>query len=420
MRGRRRGGPAPRILVIIDGGQVKRRLAAATTAVFAALAAVLLAPAAARADDGPITDIGISAGTVVNGPVVLRPTIADGADITSIKIDAESSGFGDLGQGSYSAPWVLSWDPSDFSDQEVTLTLIAVDSAGEWHRSAPVSVYVDRVAPLFTIDNPIEPGWGWYQNAHQPIRLTATDRAGVAGAELLQNGKLIDSVTVNGSVSAKVALLMDPSTRNGATTVTIRLVDTAGNSVENDLTLTVDNDKPTGTFRPSGTYLRGTIHSWAYSENDNFWVLSMASYLDAHKGGGVTDREPFDVYINSHVVADGKHTLSFELTDLAGNTDVVRRTVYIDNTPPSVSLTTAPKNNAKLTKKQTLKAKATDKYGVTKVQLLVNGKVVATDTTAGYQFTLNPAKYGKKFTMQMRAYDKAGNLRYSTKRTYRR
>jgi hypothetical protein len=39
------------------------------------------------------------------------------------------------------------------------------------------------------------------------------------------------------------------------------------------------------------------------------------------------------------------------------------------------------------------------------------GKVVATDAKAGYQFTLNPKKYGKKFTVQMRAYDKAGNVR---------
>jgi hypothetical protein len=402
------------------GEQVNRRLAAATSAAFAALAAILVVPSPARADDSPITDIGIAAGTVVNGPVVLRPTITDGADIKAIKIDAESGGFGDLSQGSYAAPWVLSWDPDTFRDQQVTLTLIAIDSAGDWHRSAPVTVYVDRVGPLYTIDNPIEEGWGWYQNSHQPIRLTAIDPAGLARAELLQNGKLISTAALDGSVSVKVALLMDPATKNGETTVTIRLVDTAGNTTENDLTLTVDDTKPTGTFRPSGTYLRGTIHSWAYSSDDNVFVLSLNSFLDDHKGGGVVKSHPYDVYINSHVVKDGKHTLSFELTDLAGNTDLVRKTVYIDNTAPAVSLTTAPKNNAKLTKKQTLKAKATDKYGVTKVQLLVNGKVVATDTKAGYQFTLDPKKYGKKFTMQMRAYDKAGNVRYSTKRTYHR
>ncbi|GGN34942.1 hypothetical protein FHR83_005904 [Actinoplanes campanulatus] len=52
--------------------------------------------------------------------------------------------------------------------------------------------------------------------------------------------------------------------------------------------------------------------------------------------------------------------------------------------------------------------------------MLVNGKVVATDAQAAYSFVPNPKKYGKKFTVQLRAYDKAGNLRYSAKRTYRR
>jgi hypothetical protein len=46
----------------------------------------------------------------------------------------------------------------------------------------------------------------------------------------------------------------------------------------------------------------------------------MASYLDDHQGGGSTDREPFNVRVNSRVVKDGRHTLTFELTDLAGNT----------------------------------------------------------------------------------------------------
>ncbi|GAA0440209.1 hypothetical protein Aca07nite_47880 [Actinoplanes capillaceus] len=55
-----------------------------------------------------------------------------------------------------------------------------------------------------------------------------------------------------------------------------------------------------------------------------------------------------------------------------------------------------------------------------KVQLLVNGKVVKTDTTAGYTFAVQPKKYRKKFTVRIRAYDRAGNVRYSTARTYSR
>ena len=87
---------------------------------------------------------------------------------------------------------------------------------------------------------------------------------------------------------------------------------------------------------------------------------------------------------------------------------------------PTLKLTKAPATNAKLTKKTTLTASAVDKYGVARVQLLVNGKVVATDTKAGYVFTLDPKKYGKKFTVQIRAYDRAGNVRALATRTYRR
>jgi len=33
---------------------------------------------------------------------------------------------------------------------------------------------------------------------------------------------------------------------------------------------------------------------------------------------------------------------------------------------------------------------------------------------------VNPKKYGRKFTVRIRAYDKAGNVRYTSARTYKR
>jgi hypothetical protein len=63
---------------------------------------------------------------------------------------------------------------------------------------------------------------------------------------------------------------------------------------------------------------------------------------------------------------------------------------------------------------------ASDRNGVGRVQLFVNGKVVATDVKAGYAFALNPKKYGKNFTVQLRAYDRAGTARTTGKLHYRR
>jgi hypothetical protein len=144
----------------------------------------------------------------------------------------------------------------------------------------------------------------------------------------------------------------------------------------------------------------------------------VASPAQARRSPGGRLHRPgtFSVRVNSRAVKDRKHTLTFELTDLAGNTGFSRRTVNIDNTLPSIAVTKAPAKQCQADEE----GHASDAYGVAKVQLLVNRKVVATDTKAGYQFTLNPEKYGKRFTVQMRAYDRAGNVRYSAKRTYRR
>ncbi|WP_436524806.1 Ig-like domain-containing protein [Actinoplanes sp. HUAS TT8] len=117
---------------------------------------------------------------------------------------------------------------------------------------------------------------------------------------------------------------------------------------------------------------------------------------------------------------DGPLTFTWWYVDKLGNQSFASRTVIVDNTRPALKLTKAPKNQAKLKGKVTVTATASDKNGVAKVQLLVNGKLVATDYRAGYAFSINTAKYGKTFKMQLRAYDRAGNYIYTTTRTYRR
>jgi hypothetical protein len=117
---------------------------------------------------------------------------------------------------------------------------------------------------------------------------------------------------------------------------------------------------------------------------------------------------------------DGLRTVTWLSSDKLDNYGYTKRTVIIDNTAPALTIKKAPKNNTRLKAKFSVTAATSDRNGIAKVQVLVNGKVVGTDTRSAYTFTLNPKKYGKKFTVQLRAYDKAGNVRGSTKRTYRR
>ncbi|MFI1995861.1 Ig-like domain-containing protein [Actinoplanes sp. NPDC020271] len=117
---------------------------------------------------------------------------------------------------------------------------------------------------------------------------------------------------------------------------------------------------------------------------------------------------------------DGPFTFTWRYVDKLGNETFASRTVNVDNTRPGLKLTKAPKNLAKVKGKVAVTATAGDKNGVAKVQLLINGKLVATDYRAGYAFSINTAKYGKTFKMQLRAYDRAGNYVSTTSRTYRR
>lgn len=117
---------------------------------------------------------------------------------------------------------------------------------------------------------------------------------------------------------------------------------------------------------------------------------------------------------------DGPLKFTWRLVDQLGNETFASRTVIVDRTKPSLKLTRAPANKAKVKGKVKVTASAADKNGIGRVELLINGKRVATDYRAGYAFSINTAKYGKTIKMQLRAYDRAGNYVYTSTRTWRR
>lgn len=121
---------------------------------------------------------------------------------------------------------------------------------------------------------------------------------------------------------------------------------------------------------------------------------------------------------------NGTVKFQWKVFDRAGNSTWFTRSVIADNILPSVAFGKAPKNNAKVKGTVTVKVTAKDAGGIGRVELLVNGKVVAKDYAAGYSFSVKVAKYamkkGNKFKVQVRAIDRAGNARISAARTWKR
>jgi archaellum component FlaF (FlaF/FlaG flagellin family) len=109
------------------------------------------------------------------------------------------------------------------------------------------------------------------------------------------------------------------------------------------------------------------------------------------------------------------------LYDKAGNLTVIGRWVIADNTAPAVRITKAPANKSKIKGTVKIYYTGSDKYGISRYQLLVNGKAVQTHQTTANPFTFVASKYPKtNIKVQVRAYDLAGNVRTTSTLVYHR
>ncbi|MEU4626870.1 Ig-like domain-containing protein [Actinoplanes sp. NPDC023801] len=311
------------------------------------------------------------------------------------------------------APWTIHWDTSGYNSK-TRLTVRSWDKLGNTH-TTDSDVWADHTGPTITPSFHWKPG---LITGGSEVWATVSDGADVRRVELLVNGTAVSADA--GTGGGPVKFTWPKGMPNGPATMTIRAEDMIGNVSEHTQTVTVDNDQPVATVSPAaGAFLRGTASPVAIT---GYQDPSGLAYFIAGVGQvqSSTNKAPWRVGVNTTWVRDGRHTLTWQIGDNAGNQTTGSRIVTVDNTAPAVTISKAPRNNSVLRNSTRISVTARDTYGIAKVQLLVNGKVVATDTTAAYGFTINPKKYGKKFTVRIRAYDKAGNVRYTAKRTYRR
>ncbi len=171
----------------------------------------------------------------------------------------------------------------------------------------------------------------------------------------------------------------------------------------------------------SGASVSGTVKLTA-SASDNVGVAQVEFLVDG-ASVGIDTAAPYEAAWNSATAANGAHTLLARATDTAGNTttsSAVSVTVtggVSDTTAPSVALT-SPAAGATLSGTVALTATATDNLGVSRVEFLVDGAVVASGTPTGggtYTASWNTTTAATgTHTVRARALDAAGNTGLST------
>ncbi|PRX16453.1 hypothetical protein CLV67_11934 [Actinoplanes italicus] len=116
-----------------------------------------------------------------------------------------------------------------------------------------------------------------------------------------------------------------------------------GNSASHTSKVVLDNTGPaiTGIAPGHRALVRGkTIRTTVYA-NDGSGIRD--AYLH---GAYSVSKGPYT--INASAGPDGLRTLTWAVTDRLGNTSRMSRTVVVDNTRPTLKLTKAPKNGAKV------------------------------------------------------------------------
>ncbi|BBH65515.1 hypothetical protein ACTI_22000 [Actinoplanes sp. OR16] len=344
---------------------------------------------------------GLTAGQIVGTtPVVVRPRITDDHGVKRVEL---------LRGGKVVAERRTPWDkpltltaPAKWTGQQ-DVTVRTYDYAGHVGE-ATTNVRFDTVAPTVTFVSP-----KLNTAVRSPFQVVISTDADVT------------SVTASG-----VKMVRQPGTNlwkatlrsgdGGGGIFSIDARDAAGNVATPNWTGTVDSTAPTAkTISPAEkTRVRSTVTTSVSGIQDQIGLAKAELWVDGKYAGAGTSRKVSTAGKNGNV------KLTWKLTDKLGNARTYTRTVIADNKGPSVSITKAPKNKAKVTGTVKVYVKASDTAGVARVELLVNGKVVATDKTSAYVLSVNTKKQAKTMKVRVRAYDKLGNVTYTTTRTWSR
>ncbi|MBB2944871.1 hypothetical protein FB565_004604 [Actinoplanes lutulentus] len=280
-------------------------------------------------------------------------------------------------------------------------------------------ILVDDDGPGF--DAPFSPAAG--ERIRGDFRAWASkvyDDGPVVKAELWVNGKYYGSDNPEPPYNqAGFSVLVRPGTYSGNLKLTWKVSDELGNSTSRSWNVIADNTGPTGTVNPKqNTRVRGTFTTTLTGVKD----LSRVAWTELWADGkyiGMDQKAPYSGKVKTGK-KNGAVKLTWKLFDELGNSRTYTRTVVADNKAPTVKITKAPKNKAKVKGTVKVYVKATDSSGIARVELIINGKVVAKDVKSGYFLSVNTKNQKKTMKVRVRAYDKLGNVTYTTTRTWRR
>lgn len=344
----------------------------------------------------------------VGGVVPVVVAAEDDMAVTRVEVYVDGTLLGT----DTSAPYEVSWNSGAVADGTHSLTAKAYDPAGRVTTSTAVVLETDNTGPSTVLVSPVP---GALLRGNVVLDATASDPAGVVDIEYFSGETELSAFPISPQTSHAATWYTSWPRQDGVHRLTARAVDSVGNvGISTEVVVTVDNTPPSTEFTApqAYTWLRGIVPVSVNASDLN--GVAKVEFYAGETLIGTDTTAPYEVNWDSSTGPDGNVSLEVLAYDLAGNDtrNVVTggRPVYVDNTGPTVALT-SPANGASLFLLTTLQASASDAQGVTQVVFYDGTKVIGTDTTSPYSVSWNLLSVTKGFhTLTAKAYDAMGNV----------
>ena len=270
-----------------------------------------------------------------------------------------------------------------------TVTVIATDKAGN-QTTITRTATLDTTPPAVTV---IPADATYTNNAALTVSGTATDAGGIQSVTV--NGAAVTVNQTDGSFSKAVTLVA------GANSITVIATDKAGNQATVTRTVTLDTTPPALTVSPAdNTFTDNASVTVSGTATDASGIQSVTV-----NGTAVTVSQADGSFSKAITLNVGANSITVIATDKAGNQTTVARTVTLDTTPPTLSVSPAD-NTLTNTAALTVSGTATDASGIQSVT--VNGTVVTVSQTDG-SFSKAITLTAGANSIVVIATDKAGN-----------
>jgi hypothetical protein len=350
--------------------------------------------------------------STLQGTVLLKANATDDRGVSRVEFYANSRLIGSV----TSPPYEYAWNTTLTANGLYDLTARAYDTSGLVTTSSawvPVSLANDLTPPTVSLTKPTA---GQMTNSDLSLAVTASDDIGLSLLEVYVDGQLANSQAYNLVWNANWNSTWSLSgASQGAHTVFARAVDGAGRSTQTaSVTFNVDTLPPTTAVITSP--VNGATVNWqsvtvTADAVDAQGIEAVALYIDGIAMDG-TGTAPYTLHWSSAYSAPGAHTLTIRAHDRAGNSTVSAPvTVYIpaDVVPPTVTLH-SPAPGATVSGQQSVMVTAQDDRSLGRVELLVDGTLVSTSSSASGPLVWDTtASSAGSHVLVARAHDAAGN-----------